>query len=62
MNMNYAVMICFVQNEGWYKAEQRYEDFIRRSKNMNVVFLELGIGEITTGNYKIPILENDRRK
>ena len=37
MNMNLRCDDSFVQDEGWYKAEQRYEDFIRRSKNMNVV-------------------------
>ena len=54
MNMNLRCDDSFVQDEGWYKAEQRYEDFIRRSKNMNVVFLELGIGENTPVIIKYP--------
>lgn len=54
MNMNLRCDDSFVQDEGWYKAEQRYEDFIRRSKNMNVVFLELGIRENTPVIIKYP--------
>ena len=54
MNMNLRCDDSFVQDEGWYKAEQRYEDFIRRSKNMNVVFLELGVGGNTPVIIKYP--------
>lgn len=33
----------FVQDEGWYQAKKRYEDFIHNHKGMNMVYLELGV-------------------
>ncbi len=44
----------FVQDEGWYKASDRYADFIRRHKNLNVLYLELGIGYNTPVIIKYP--------
>lgn len=40
----------FVQDEGWYKASERYSDFIRRNKDLNILYLELGVG------YNTPII------
>lgn len=44
----------FVQDEGWYAAAQRYEDFLRRHKGMRVLFLELGVGMNTPVIIKYP--------
>ncbi|MDE6110940.1 MAG: Sir2 silent information regulator family NAD-dependent deacetylase, partial [Eubacterium sp.] len=44
----------FVQDEGWYKASERYSDFIRRHKNLNVLYLELGVGYNTPVIIKYP--------
>lgn len=44
----------FVQNEGWYKASERYNDFIRRHKNADILFLELGVGYNTPVIIKYP--------
>lgn len=44
----------FVQDEGWYKASERYGDFIRRHKNLNVLYLELGVGCNTPVIIKYP--------
>ena len=44
----------FVQDEGWYKASERYGDFIRRHKNMKVLYLELGVGYNTPVIIKYP--------
>lgn len=44
----------FVQDEGWYKASERYSDFIRRHKDSNILFLELGVGYNTPVIIKYP--------
>lgn len=44
----------FVQDEGWYKAKNRYYDFIRRHEGLKTVFLELGIGNNTPVWIKYP--------
>ena len=44
----------FVQNEGWYKAKNRYDDFIRRHEGLKTVFLELGVGNNTPVWIKYP--------
>lgn len=45
--MNLRCDDTFVQDEGWYAASERYHDFIRRHKNLNTLFLELGVGANT---------------
>ena len=42
------------QDDGWYKAAGQYEDFVRRHKDLNVLFLELGVGANTPGIIKYP--------
>jgi len=54
MTMNLRCDETFVQDWGWYKAQQRYEDFIRRHQNMRIVYLELGVGGNTPGIIKYP--------
>ncbi len=44
----------FVQDDGWYKASERYSDFIRRHKNLNILYLELGVGYNTPVIIKYP--------
>lgn len=44
----------FVQDEGWYKASERYSDFIRRHKDLNVLYLEIGVGYNTPVIIKYP--------
>lgn len=44
----------FVQDDGWYAANQRYNDFLRRHKNTKVLFLELGVGANTPVIIKYP--------
>lgn len=44
----------FVQDEGWYKARERYTDFIRRHKNLKILFLEIGVGYNTPVIIKYP--------
>lgn len=44
----------FVQDEGWYKASERYAEFIRRHKGLNVLYLEIGVGYNTPVIIKYP--------
>lgn len=44
MAMNLRCDDTFFQDSGWYAAQSRYEDFIRRHQNMHVLFFELGVG------------------
>lgn len=47
MTMNLRCDNSFVQDAGWYAAASHYKDFIRRYKNMHILFLELGVGTNT---------------
>ena len=44
----------FVQDEGWYAACGRYEDFIRRHEGLKTFYLELGVGYNTPVIIKYP--------
>ncbi len=44
----------FVQDDGWYKANESYKDFIRRHKNLNILYLEIGVGYNTPVIIKYP--------
>ena len=44
----------FVQDEGWYAAAGRYEDFLRRHQGLRVLYLELGVGANTPAIIKYP--------
>ncbi len=52
MTTNLRTDHTFVQDDGWYRASNRYDDFIRRHQNMTVVYLELGVGLNTPGIIK----------
>lgn len=54
MTMNLRSDNTFVQDEGWYAAQSRYEDFLRRHQGQRVLFLELGVGENTPVIIKYP--------
>lgn len=54
MTMNLRSDDTFVQDEGWYAACSRYEDFLRRYQGLHVVLLELGVGANTPGVIKYP--------
>lgn len=52
MSMNLRADDTFVQDEGWYRAAERYEDFLQNHKDRKVLFLELGTGMNTPGIIK----------
>lgn len=54
MTMNLRCDDKFVQDEGWYAAANQYDDFIRRHKNLHILFLELGVGANTPVIIKYP--------
>ena len=57
MTMNLRCDSTFVQDEGWYAAAGRYQDFLRRHDGMRVVYLELGVGGNTPAIIKYPFWE-----
>lgn len=54
MTINLRCDDTFVQDEGWYEAKQRYDDFIRRHKDLHILYLELGVGGNTPVWIKSP--------
>lgn len=54
MTMNLRCDDTFVQDEGWYKAAGRYEDFLRRHTGLHILFLEVGVGANTPVIIKYP--------
>lgn len=54
MTMNLRADDSFVQDDGWYVAQNRYADFLRRHQSGKVLFLELGVGGNTPGIVKYP--------
>ena len=54
MELNLRSDNTFVQDDGWDKASQRYDDFLKRYLNTRIVFLEVGVGYNTPTIIKIP--------
>lgn len=54
MTMNLRCFDSFVQDESWYLACNRYQDFIRKNGNSHILYLELGVGMNTPGIIKYP--------
>ena len=54
MSMNLRADDTFVEDEGWYEAAQRYEDFLLCCQGQHVLFLELGVGGNTPVIIKYP--------
>lgn len=61
MTMNLRSDDTFVQDEGWYRAASRYEDFLRRHRQGKVLYLELGVGGNTPGIIKYPFWRYTRQ-
>ena len=61
LTMNLRCDDTFVEDEGWHRAAERYENFLRTRDGQKVLFLELGVG------YNTPVFcslrtENKRTK
>ena len=50
LTMNLRSDDTFVEDEGWHKAAERYENFLRTRAGGKILFLELGVG------YNTPII------
>ncbi len=61
MTMNLRVDNTFVQDEGWYAAAKRYEDFLLLHEGARVLFLELGVGANAPGIIKYPFWQMTAR-
>lgn len=44
MTINLRSDDTFAQDDGWYAAQNRYQDFIRRHEQEHVLYMELGVG------------------
>ena len=54
MTMNLRCDDKFVQDEGWHRAADRYENFLRTRARQKLLFLELGVGYNTPVIIKYP--------
>ena len=54
LTMNLRSDDKFVEDEGWHRAAERYEDFLRTRAGQKILFLELGVGYNTTVIIKYP--------
>ena len=62
LTMNLRSDDTFVEDEGWHRAAERYENFLRTRADGKILFLELGVGFNTPVIIKYPfwrlVLEN----
>lgn len=54
MDMNLRKDANFVQDSNWCDMSKKYEEFIDKTKNKNVVLLEIGVGFNTPGIIRFP--------
>ncbi len=54
MTMNLRADDKFVEDEGWHRAAERYEDFLHARQGRRTLFLELGVGYNTPAIIKYP--------
>ena len=54
LTMNLRSDDKFVEDEGWHRAAERYEDFLRTRAGQKTLFLELGVGYNTPVIIKYP--------
>ena len=54
MTQNLRCDDTFVEDEGWHKAAERYENFLRSRQRQKILFLELGVGYNTPVIIKYP--------
>ena len=54
LTMNLRSDDKFVEDEGWHRAAERYENFLRTREGQKILFLELGIGYNTPVIIKYP--------
>ncbi len=62
--MNLRKDLNFVQDSNWYAMSRKYDEFLGRTKNKNVVLLEIGVGFNTPGIIRFPFeqMTNNSKK
>jgi len=64
VTMNLRADDSFVEDEGWHRASAAYADFLLKTKNLQVLYLELGVGANTPVIVKYPFwqmtMENEK--
>lgn len=61
LTMNLRSDDKFVEDEGWHRAAERYENFLRTCAGQRVLFLELGVGYNTPAIIKFPFWQMTAR-
>lgn len=61
MSMNLRCDDTFVEDAGWHAAAERYAGFLRRHRNLRVLYLELGVGGNTPAIIKYPFWRMTRQ-
>ena len=63
LTMNLRSDDSFVEDEGWKKASAAYSDFLRRHRDLHVLYLEIGVGNNTPVIIKYPFWQivNDHK-
>ena len=54
LTMNLRADDKFVEDSGWHKAAQRYEEYLKSREGRHILFLELGVGMNTPSIIKFP--------
>ena len=54
LTMNLRSDDKFVEDEGWHRTAERYENFLRTHEGQRILFLELGVGYNTPVIIKYP--------
>ena len=54
LTLNLRCDDSFVEDEGWHRAAERYENFLRTRSGQRILFLELGVGYNTPVITKYP--------
>ena len=54
MTTNLRADYSFVEDDGWHKANEAYNEFIRSHKDARTLYLELGVGANTPVIIKYP--------
>ena len=54
MTMNLRSDDSFVEDEGWYRASERYHEFLRRHEGLKTLYWEIGVGNNTPVIIKYP--------
>lgn len=61
LTMNLRSDNKFVEDEGWHRAAERYEDFLHNREGQKILFLELGVGYNTPVIIKYPFWQMTAR-